>query len=67
MLRAIEGRIQSLIASKSTVAEIIAAAPTCDFDGVWGCGYVTGDIFVRMVLAGLGFTARAGEEVRRTK
>jgi len=25
---------------------------------VWGCGYVTGDIFVRMSLAGLGLTEK---------
>jgi glyoxylase-like metal-dependent hydrolase (beta-lactamase superfamily II) len=57
MLRAVEGRIQSLVASQSSVAEIIAAAPTRDFDGAWGRGYVTGDVFVHMVLAGLGLPA----------
>ena len=67
MPRAIEVRIQSLIASKSSVAEIIAAAPTSDFDGVWGRGYVTGDIFVRMVPAGLGLTAKTREQVRSTQ
>jgi glyoxylase-like metal-dependent hydrolase (beta-lactamase superfamily II) len=57
MLRAVEGRIQSLVAPQSSVAEIIAAAPTRDFDGAWGRGYVTGDVFVRMVLAGRGLPA----------
>jgi glyoxylase-like metal-dependent hydrolase (beta-lactamase superfamily II) len=56
MLCAIEARIQPMIASQSSAAEIIAAAPTSDFDPVWGHGYVSGDIFLRMVLAGLGFT-----------
>jgi cyclase len=62
MLHTIEGRIQSLIASQSSVAKIIAAAPTADFDVVWGRGYVTGDIFIRMVLAGLGLTTKTREE-----
>jgi hypothetical protein len=53
MLRTVEGRIQSMTASRSPVAAIIAAAPTRDLDAVWGGGYVTGDIFVRMVLAGM--------------
>jgi hypothetical protein len=56
MLCAIEARIQPMIASQSSAAEIIAAAPTSDFDPVWGHGYVSGDIFLRMVLADLGFT-----------
>jgi len=59
MLRTIEGRIQPLIASGSPVAGILAAAPTADFDRVWGRGYVTGDIFVRMILAGFGLTEEA--------
>jgi cyclase len=54
MLRTIEGRINSLIASRAPATEILAAAPTADFDPVWGRGYVTGDIFVRMILAGTG-------------
>jgi cyclase len=58
VLRAIEERVQSLVASHSTAAEIIAAAPTREFDAVWGTGYVTGDIFIRMVLAGLGLETK---------
>jgi cyclase len=61
VLRAIEERVQSLVASHSTAAEIIAAAPTREFDAVWGTGYVTGDIFVRMVLAGLGLETKTKE------
>jgi glyoxylase-like metal-dependent hydrolase (beta-lactamase superfamily II) len=64
MLVAIEGRIQSLVALHLSVAEIIAAAPTHEFDGVWSRGYVTGDVFVRMVLAGLGLTAQSKEETQ---
>ncbi len=52
MLSTIDGRIESMIKSHRPVAEILAAAPTADFDSVWGRGYVTGAIFVRMILAG---------------
>ena len=58
MLRTIEVRIKALIASGSSVTEILAAAPTADFDPVWGRGYVTGEIFVRMIPAGLGPTEK---------
>jgi cyclase len=61
MLCAVEGRIKSLIAARLPVAEIISAAPTRDFDAVWGRGYVTGDFFVCMVRAGLGLTEKAKE------
>jgi cyclase len=57
-LRTIEGRVQRLIAAGSSVAEILAAAPSAEFDPVWGRGYVTGTIFVRMILAGLGLTEK---------
>jgi len=56
MLRSIEGRIKPLIASGLSFCKILAANPTADFDPLWGSGYVTGDLFVRMVLAGFGLT-----------
>jgi glyoxylase-like metal-dependent hydrolase (beta-lactamase superfamily II) len=58
MLCAIEASIQPMIASRLPTAEIIAAAPTADFDPVWGRGYVSGDTFLRMVLAGCGLGTR---------
>jgi hypothetical protein len=42
-----------LMAANLTVPEIIRYAPTAEFDPIWGRGYVTGDYFIRMVLAGL--------------
>ena len=59
MLSTIEVRMQRLIAASRPVPEMLAAAPTADFDPVWGRGYVTGGIFLRMILAGLGLTAKA--------
>jgi hypothetical protein len=41
------------MAANLTVPEIIRYAPTAEFDPIWGRGYVTGDYFIRMVLAGL--------------
>jgi len=58
LLRTIEDRVQSLQASQLSVSEIMAAMPTRDFDAVWGRGYVTGEIFLHMILAGLGLTEK---------
>lgn len=58
LLQVVEERVQSLVASNATPPEIIDAAPTREFDAVWGAGYVTGDIFLRMVLAGLGLAEK---------
>jgi hypothetical protein len=63
MLRTIEGRIQPLIASGKSFSDILAAALTADFDPAWGGGYVTGDLFVRMVVAGFGLTEQPTEEL----
>ena len=46
MLRTVEERIGPMIAAQWPVAEVLSAAPTADFDPVWGRGYVTGPIFV---------------------
>lgn len=54
VLSTVEDRIERLITARAPVSEILAAAPTADFDPIWRRGDVTGDIFVRMVLAGLG-------------
>jgi hypothetical protein len=56
MLSTIEGRIQRLMVASAPVSEMLAAAPTADFDPVWRRGYVTGGIFLRMIMAGLGLT-----------
>lgn len=63
MLRTIEGRIKPLIASGRSFSEILAAAPTADFDPVWGGGYVIGDLFVRMVLAGFGLSEKPNRRI----
>jgi hypothetical protein len=54
MLCSVEDRILKLVKSGLTLPEIVRAAPTADHDLLFGRGYVTGPLFIRMVLAGLG-------------
>jgi len=61
MLHAIEDRILALIDAKLSLREIIAATPTVEFDSTWGGGYVTGEYFTRMVLAGLGIDQKPAD------
>ena len=46
-------RIKVLAAAGKTIDETVAAAPTKDFDAKWGSGYVSSDVFVRMVFTSL--------------
>jgi hypothetical protein len=39
--------------------EVVAAAPTKDFDAKWGSGYVTPDVFTKMVFSSLAGTSTA--------
>ncbi|HYZ20578.1 MAG TPA: MBL fold metallo-hydrolase [Rhodopila sp.] len=64
MLQASEGRIRALVARELPAADIIAAAPTAEFEARWGRGYVTGPDFVRMVLAGMGHANTPAAEQR---
>jgi glyoxylase-like metal-dependent hydrolase (beta-lactamase superfamily II) len=52
-------RIQVLIAAGKTMDEVVAAAPTKDFDAKWGSGYVTPDVFTKMVFSSLAGTSTA--------
>jgi glyoxylase-like metal-dependent hydrolase (beta-lactamase superfamily II) len=49
MLRTISGRIQEMIAGKSTLAQILAAEPTKDFDEEYGNGIIRNTVFVEML------------------
>jgi cyclase len=46
-------RIKALVGAGRTIDEAVAAAPTKDFDAQWGRGYVSPDVFVRMVFTSL--------------
>jgi glyoxylase-like metal-dependent hydrolase (beta-lactamase superfamily II) len=53
MLVQVRQRIQTLIVAGKTMDQVVAAAPTKDFDAQWGGGYVSPDVFVRMVFSSL--------------
>jgi cyclase len=49
MLAQVRQRIKSLITAGKTMDETVATAPTRDFDAKWGSGYVTPDVFTKLV------------------
>jgi cyclase len=49
MLMQVRQRIKVLVDAGKTIEQALAAAPTKDFDAEWGQGYVSPDVFVRMV------------------
>jgi glyoxylase-like metal-dependent hydrolase (beta-lactamase superfamily II) len=53
MLVQVRQRIQQLIAARKTMDEIVAVAPTKDFDAKWGGGYLTPDVFTKIVFSSL--------------
>src|SRR6266853_6141707 len=53
MLVQVRQRIKVLVAAGKTIEQAVAAAPTKDFDVEWGGGYVSSDVFVRMVFTSL--------------
>ena len=53
MLVQVRQRIKVLVGAGKTMDEAVAAAPTKDFDAEWGRGYVSPDVFVRMVFTSL--------------
>jgi cyclase len=53
MLAQVRQRIQKLIAAGKTMDEVVAAAPTKDFDAKWGRRYVTPDVFTKIVFSSL--------------
>jgi cyclase len=59
MLVQVRLRIKVLIATGKTMDEAVVAAPTKDFDSTWGSGYVTANVFTKMVFSSLGNTSSA--------
>jgi len=53
MLVVVRQRIERLVMAGKTIDEAVAAAPTKDFDEQWGGGYVTGEVFTKMVFTSL--------------
>ena len=59
MLVQVRQRIKDLIAAGKTMDEVVGATPTKDFDAKWGSGYVTADVFTKMVFSSLAGTSSA--------
>ncbi|MHB8217690.1 MAG: MBL fold metallo-hydrolase [Candidatus Sulfotelmatobacter sp.] len=53
MLAQVRQRIKDLIAAGKTMDEVVGAAPTKDLNAKWGGGYVTADVFTKMVFSSL--------------
>ena len=53
MLVQVRQRIEALITAGKTMDEAVDAAPTKDFDAKWGTGYVTPDVFTKIVFSSL--------------
>jgi cyclase len=56
MLVQVRHGIKNLIAAGKTMEEVVAAIPTKDFDARWASGYVTPEVFTRMVFSSLAGT-----------
>jgi glyoxylase-like metal-dependent hydrolase (beta-lactamase superfamily II) len=56
MLVQVRQSVKDLIAAGKTMDEVVRAAPTKDFDSKWGSGYVTADVFTKMVFSSLAGT-----------
>jgi hypothetical protein len=53
MLMQVRHSIKNLITAGRTMDEVVAAMPTKDFDARWTSGYVTPEVFTRMVFSSL--------------
>lgn len=56
MLATIQDRITSMIRTGKTIDQVVAAAPTSDFDAKWGTGYVNGKVFTEMAYTSIAST-----------
>jgi glyoxylase-like metal-dependent hydrolase (beta-lactamase superfamily II) len=57
MLVQVRQSIKDLIAAGKTMDEVVTAAPTKDFDARWAGGYVTPEVFAKMVFSSLAGTS----------
>jgi cyclase len=53
MLVQVRQRVKASITAGKTIDQAVAAAPTKDFDAKWGGGYVTPEVFTKMVFSSL--------------
>jgi len=67
MLAQVRQRIKALITAGKTMDEAVATAPTKDFDAKWGSGYVTPDVFTKIVFSSLTGAARVGSCITQVR
>jgi cyclase len=53
MLAQVRQRVKALITAGKTIDEAVAATPTNDFDAKWGSGYVSPEVFTKIVFSSL--------------
>ena len=53
MLVQVRQRVKDFIAAGKTMDEVVTAAPTKDFDARWASGYVTPEVFTKMIFSSL--------------
>jgi glyoxylase-like metal-dependent hydrolase (beta-lactamase superfamily II) len=61
MVTIVRDRVQDLIAKKMTLAQVKAAKPTFDYDGVYGSSTYSGDMFVEAVYGSLTAFAKPAQ------
>jgi len=54
MLVQVRDKVRPLVKQGKTIGQIAAAKPLADLDAKWGKGYMTPDMFVRLVAEDLG-------------
>ncbi len=57
VLNAVKTRIETAIAQGKSEDEVVAMAPTAEFDAVWGDGFLKPELFVRIVYRDLARSA----------
>ncbi len=58
MLRTISDRVARLVAQRRTLAQVVAAKPSADFDGKWGNGFMKPNPFITSVYTSLATSGR---------
>ena len=53
LLKTVSDRVARLVAQRRTLAQVVAAKPSADYDGKWGGGFMKPDAFVTMVYTSL--------------
>ena len=49
MLETVSGRVAAAIAEGKSEDEVIAAAPSAEFDASWGRGFLNPELFIRIL------------------